>query len=263
MKVVVIGGSGRIGARLVYNLRQDDDRVVEASPTFGVDAVTGLGLDRAMEGAEVVVDCSNAPDLEPQAALRFFEAAGRRLAEAGRAVGVRHHVVLSIVGTDRLQQAGYFRAKKLQEELIKDSGLAYSIVRSTQFFEFIAGVVQNGSPSDVVISPAQAQPISALDVAEALADVATGKPLNGMMEVAGPERFRLAEIAMDVLTAYEDPRRVIADPRAPYFGARLSDTVLLPGAGARIASLRFEDWLRESLQPPPRSIDPEHMQFRA
>jgi uncharacterized protein YbjT (DUF2867 family) len=249
MKIVVIGGSGRIGEKLVYNLRQDDYRVLEASPTFGVDAVTGRGLARALEGADVVVDCSNAPELDGDSALRFFEAAGHRLMAAGRAAGVRHHIALSIVGTDQLQASAYFRAKKLQEDLLKASGLPYSILRSTQFFEFIAGVVQDGSHSDVVISPAQVQPISGDDLAEALADIATSEPLNATVETAGPERFRLPELALEVLTAYEDSRRVIADPRAPYFGAELRDTSLLPGPQARVATLRFEDWLRDSLQP--------------
>ena len=249
MKIVVIGGGGRIGKKLVFNLRQDDFRVLEASPTFGVDAVSGWGLDEALEGAQVVVDVSNSPSLDGDAALRFFEASGRRLVAAGRAAGVQHHVVLSIVGTDRLLASGYFRAKKLQEELIKASGLPYSILRSTQFFEFIAGVVQNGSARDVVISPASVQPISGLEVAEALADLATGGPLNATIEVAGPQVLRLPDLASEVLTAYEDQRRVIADRRAPYFGAELGDESLLPGAAARIAALCFEDWLRESLQP--------------
>jgi uncharacterized protein YbjT (DUF2867 family) len=251
MKIVVIGGSGRIGKKLVFNLRQDDFRVLEASPSYGVDSVTGYGLDQALEGANVVVDVSNSPSLDGDAALRFFEASGRRLMTAGRSAGVRHHVALSIVGTDRLQASGYFRAKKLQEDLIKDSGLPYSILRSTQFFEFIAGVVQDGVGADILISPAQVQPISALNVAEALADLATGDPLNGTVEVAGPERFRLPDLATEVLTAYEDGRRIVADPGAPYFGARLDDASLLPAADARMAVLRFEDWLRESLQPAP------------
>jgi uncharacterized protein YbjT (DUF2867 family) len=253
MKIVVIGGSGRTGEKLVYNLRQDDCQVLAASPSCGVDAVTGRGLDAALDGADVVVDCSNSPELTGDAPLRFFEAAGLRLMAAGRAAGVRHHIALSIVGTDGLQASGYFRGKKLQEDLIKASGLPYSILRSTQFFEFIAGVVQDGSRSDVVISPAQVQPISRLDAAQALADLATGDPLNTTVEVAGPERFRLPDVALDILTAYEDGRRVIADPRAPYFGAELGDTSLLPGPDARIAALRFEDWLRESLQPRARS----------
>jgi uncharacterized protein YbjT (DUF2867 family) len=252
MKIVVIGGSGRIGEKLVFNLRQDDFKVLEASPTFGVDTVSGWGLDEALEGAEVVVDASNSPSLDGEAALRFFEASGRHLTAAGRAAGVRHHVVLSIVGTDRLQASGYFRAKKLQEDLIKASGLPYSILRSTQFFEFIAGVVQDGSAGDVVISPARVQPISGLDVAEALADLATREPVNGTVEVAGPERFRLPDLAAEVLTAYEDRRQIIADPRALYFGAELDDESLLPNPGARVAALRFEDWLRGTLQPSPQ-----------
>lgn len=249
MKIVVIGGSGRIGEKLVYNLRQDDYVVLEASRSSGVDTVTGEGLDRALEGAKVLVDVSNSPLLEGDAALRFFERSGCRLLAAGRAAGVRHHIALSIVGTDGLQASGYFRAKKLQEDLIKASGTPYSILRSTQFFEFITGVVQDGGQDEVVISPAMVQPISGLDVAEALADLATGEPINGTLEVAGPEHFRLPDLAIEVLTAYEDRRRVVADPHALYFGAELTDRALLPGDEARIAALRFEDWLRQSLQP--------------
>ena len=249
MKIVVIGGNGRIGEKLVLKLRRDGVRVVGASPSSGVDAVTGQGLDQALDGAQVVIDVSNSPSLDGDAPLRFFEASGRRLEAAARAAGVQHHIALSIVGTDRLQASDYFRAKKLQEELIKASGLPYGILRSTQFFEFIAGVVQDGSDHDVVISPARAQPISAVDVAGALAALATGEPLNSTIEVAGPERFRLSELAAEVMTAYEDGRRLIADPCALYFGAELDDDSLLPGGGARIATLRFEDWLRGSLQP--------------
>jgi uncharacterized protein YbjT (DUF2867 family) len=249
MKIVVVGGSGRIGEKLVRNLRQDDFTVLAASPTLGVDAVTGAGLERALEGAQVVVDVSNSPSLDGPAALRFFETAGRRLLAAGEAAGVQHHIALSIVGTDGLQASGYFRAKKMQEELIKASGLPYSILRSTQFFEFIAGVVQDGAQGDVVIASALAQPVSAIDVAQALADLATGEPLNQTAEVAGPERFRLSDLAAEVLTAYEDPRRIIADPHALYFGAELNDQSLVPGRDARVAVLRFEDWLRQSLQP--------------
>jgi uncharacterized protein YbjT (DUF2867 family) len=259
MKIVVIGGSGRIGEKLVNNLRQADLMVLAASPTFGVDTVTGEGLDAALDGAQVVVDVSNSPDLEGAAALRFFEASGRRLLAAGKAVGVEHHVALSIVGTDGLQQSGYFQAKKLQEDLVKASGIPFSLLRSTQFFEFIAGVVQEGAADDVVIAPAQSQPVSAIDVAEALADLATGEPLNRTVEVAGPERFRLSEVAEEVMTAYEDRRRLIVDPEALYFGARLDDRSLLPGEDARIGSLRFEDWLRDSLQPRVRASRPHEM----
>jgi uncharacterized protein YbjT (DUF2867 family) len=263
MKIVVIGGSGRIGEKLVFNLRQDDFRVLEASPTFGVDTISGFGLDQALEGAQVVVDVSNSPSLDGAAALRFFEASGRRLLAAARAAGVRHHVALSIVGTDRLQGSAYFRAKKLQEDLVKASGLPFSILRSTQFFEFIAGVVQDGPAEHVAISPARVQPISGLDVAEALADLATGDPLNGTVEVAGPECFWLPGLAAEVLTAYEDGRQVVADPLAPYFGAILEDGSLLPGPGARIAALRFEDWLRASLQPYAGRVQPQSIGARA
>ncbi|CAN7212163.1 NAD(P)H-binding protein [Phenylobacterium sp. LjRoot225] len=256
MKIVVIGGSGRIGEKLVYNLRQTDCMVLEASPTYGVNTITGEGLDDALAGADGVVDVSNSPSLDGAAALHFFELSGRRLLAAGKAAGVQHHIALSIVGTDGLQASGYFRAKKLQEDLIKASGIPYSILRSTQFFEFIAGVVQDGGDNDVVISPALAQPISGIDVAEALADLATREPLNRTVEVAGPERFRLSDLATEVMTAYEDPRRIIADPHALYFGAELTDQSLLPGREARIGLLRFEDWLRQSLQP----RAPSHLQ---
>lgn len=261
MKVVVIGGSGRIGEKVVSTLRQKGCVVVAASPSCGVNTVTGEGLDQALDQARVVIDVSNSPSLEGAAPLDFFEASGRRLLAAGQAAGVQHHIALSIVGTDRLQAIPYFRAKKLQEDLIKGSGLPYSILRSTQFFEFIAGVVQNGREEDVAISPALAQPVAALDVAEALADLAGGTPLNRTAEVAGPEQFRLSDLATEVMTAYEDPRRIIVDPHALYFGAELADQ-LLPGRDARIGALRFEDWLRQSLQPPAVQTHPQHMEPR-
>jgi len=252
MKIVVIGATGCIGEKLVHRLRRQHLTVVEASPGHGVNAVTGEGLDQALQDATVVVDVSNSPSLDGPAALRFFEAAGRRLLAAGKAAGVRHHIALSIVGTDGLQTGDYFRAKKIQEDLIKGSGIPYSILRSTQFFDFIAGAVQTGDADDVVISSALAQPISGLDVAAALAELATGEPLNATVEVAGPERLRLSDIATEVMTAYEDPRRIIADPRAPYFGVDLTDASILPGRDARIGALRFEDWLRQTLQYAPR-----------
>ena len=251
MKIVVIGATGCVGEKLVLALRRDGFLVVEASPSRGVNTITGEGLERALQDAEVVVDVTNSPSLEGSAALRFFEASGRNLLAAGRAAGVKHHLALSIVGTDGLQANGYFQAKKIQEDLIRDSGIPYSIVRSTQFFEFIAGVVQNGEADDVPISPALAQPISRFEVAELLAELAAGQPLNGMIEVAGPERFRLCDIATEVATAFEDQRRVKADPRAPYFGAELTGQSLLPGGEARIGALRFEDWLRQRLESAP------------
>ncbi|RYE51888.1 MAG: NmrA family transcriptional regulator [Hyphomicrobiales bacterium] len=249
MKIVVIGGSGRIGEKLVYNLRQDDFRVLEASPSFGVNTVTGEGLEAALTGANVVADVSNSPSLEGDAPLRFFETSGRNLLAAGRAAGVGHHIALSVVGTDRLTASSYFRAKKIQEDLIKASTLPYTILRSTPFFEVISAVAQEGTSSDVVISPAWVRPIAAEDLAQALADTATGDALNRTIEVAGPERFRFDYLATEVLTAYEDPRRIISDPHALYFGAELDDQSLEPGPAALIATLRFEDWLRDTLQP--------------
>jgi uncharacterized protein YbjT (DUF2867 family) len=246
---VVIGATGRTGEKLVRTLRREGVTVVEASPTRGVNTITGEGLDRALEGADVVVDVSNSPSLDGAAAERFFEASGRRLLAAEQAAGVRHHIALSIVGTDALQASGYFRGKKIQEDLIKGSGLPYSILRSTQFFEFIAGVVQDGGDADVVISPALAQPISRIDAAGVLARLAMGEPLNRTVEVAGPEQFRLSDLAMEVLTAYEDCRQLIADPHALYFGAELTDQSLLPAADCHIGQLRFGDWLRQDLQP--------------
>ncbi len=249
MKIVVIGATGRTGEKLVHALRRYDVTVLEASPSRGVNTVTGEGLDEALRDAAVVVDVSNSPSLEGVAAQRFFETSGTRLMAAEKAAGVQHHLALSIVGTDDLQGSGYFRGKKVQEDLIKASGLPYSILRSTQFFEFVADVVRNGDEDDVAIAPALAQPISRIDVAAMLADLATSEPLNRTVEVAGPEQFRLCDLATEVLTAYEDPRRIVADPRALYFGADLSDQSLLPRGEARIGPLRFEDWLRLSLQP--------------
>lgn len=249
MKIVVVGGSGRIGKMLVYNLRQDDRRVLEASPTFGVDTVTGVGLAEALDGAGVVVDVSNSRSLDGAEALRFFEASGRNLLAAGRAAGVRHHIALSIVGVDGLVAGDYFRAKKLQEDLIKASGIPYTIVRSTQFFEFIAGVVRDGGKRDIEVSPALVQPIAGEDLAQALADVVIDEGDDRTFEVAGPERYRLVDLATDVATAYEDVRRVVSNPHAPYFGAELQERSLLPGPYARIANLTFDDWLRDSLQP--------------
>ena len=254
MKIVVVGGSGRIGGKLVYNLRQDDYKVLEASPTFGVNTLTGSGLLEALNGANVVVDVTQSPSLNGADAKAFFEISGRNLIAAGLAAGVRHHIALSIVGTDRLQASGYFQAKKIQEDLLTSSGLPFTILRSTQFFEFITGVVQDGGDRDVVISPAQVQPIAGEDVAEALADIGVGPPLNGITEVAGPERYRLDDLATQVLTAYEDPRQVILDPHAPYFGAVLNDQSLLPGDRPRIAPTRFHDWLRQTLQASAPSV---------
>lgn len=249
MKVVVIGGSGRIGEKLVRNLRQEDLRVFEASPTFGVDTVTGVGLEQALEDAEIVVDVSNSPSPEGPAALRFFETSGRNLLAAGRAASVRHHIALSIVGVDGLLASDYFRAKKIQEDQVAASGIAFTIVRSTQFFEFISDVVQDGTAVEIPISPALVQPIAGEDIADTLADAVFSDPSNAILEVAGPEQFRLDQIATEIAAAHEDGRQIVPDIHARYFGAELGERSLLPGPAARIASLRFDDWLRDSLQP--------------
>lgn len=249
MKVVVIGASGRIGKKLVRNLRQENPRVFEASPTFGVDTVTGVGLEQVLEDAEIVVDVSNAPSLDGPTALRFFEASGRNLLAASCAAGVRHHIALSIVGVDGLLANDYFRAKKIQEDLIAASGRPFTILRSTQFFEFISDVVQDGTAVEIPISTALVQPIAAEDVADTLADAVFSCPRNAILEVAGPEQFRLDEIATEIAAAHEDGRQIVPDIRARYFGAELGERSLLPGPAARIASRRFDDWLRDSLQP--------------
>jgi uncharacterized protein YbjT (DUF2867 family) len=248
-KVVVIGAGGRIGEKLVENLRKQDCRVVQASRRFGVDAVTGVGLAEALEEAEIVIDVSNSPSLEGADALKFFERSCHMLLSAGRAADVRHHIALSIVGVDGLVSSDYFHAKKIQEELIGTSGIPFTIVRSTQFFEFIADVVQDGTPGEIPISPALVQPIAAEDVADTLACTAFAVPSNHAIEVAGPEQFRLDEVATEIATAYEDGRQVVADVRARYFGAELEERSLLPGPSARIAFRRFDDWVRQSLRP--------------
>jgi len=254
MKIAVIGATGRIGARLVRILRQEDVRVVEAARSRGVDIVTGAGLAQALEDTDVVVDVSNASPLDGGAALRFFQTAGRNLIAAGRIAGVRHHLILSIVGLDRLMAGDYFRAKQAQEDLVRASGIPFTIVRSTQFFEFIADVVQDGTARDIRISPALAQPIAGENVAATLADAVFSQPFDTPIEIAGPEQFRLADIATEIATAHEDGRRVVADVHAPYFGIEIGERTLLPDSDARLASLRFEDWLRDSLQPHPMSF---------
>lgn len=254
MKVAVIGSRGRIGERLVRNLRQEDFRVVEASRRTGVDSFTGAGLAEALDGAEVVIDVTNVSPDDGDTAQLFFETSSRNLLEAGRRAGVRHHIVLSIVGTDGLLASGYFRGKKLQEEMAAGSGIPFTILRSTQFFEFVRDVVQAGTARDIPIAPALVQPIAGEDLADMLADAAFTDPFNGVVEVAGPEQLRLDQVATETATAFEDTRRIIADIGAPYFGATLGERSLLPGPGARIAALRFDDWLRDSLQPPRLSI---------
>lgn len=246
MKIVVIGGTGLIGSKLVATLRSKGHEVLAASPDSGVNTITGEGLPEALAGAQVVVDVANSPSFEDAAVLKFFETSSKNLLAAEARAGVRHHVALSIVGTDRID-SGYMRAKVVQEELIQASSIPYSILRSTQFFEFINRIIPPG-PSDesVHVSSAIFQPIVSADVVAALADVTLGTPVNGIVEVGGPERFRMDELVRRVLRAKGDEREVIADAHARYFGAELNDQSLVAGPGARIGAKRFEEWLKES-----------------
>ena len=248
MKIVVIGGTGLIGTKLVNKLRQSGHEVVAASPASGVNTITGEGLAEALAGAQVVVDVANSPSFEDRAALEFFETSGRNLLAAEAAAGVGHHVALSVVGTDRLLENGYFRAKMAQEKLIKASKIPYTILRSTQFFEFVSGIAQSGTVGQTVhLSPALVQPIVSDDVADAMADVTLGAPVNGTIEIAGPERVRLDELVGRFLRATQDPREVVTDVHARYFGVELNDQSLTPGDNPRIGSTRFEDWLSHSI----------------
>ncbi len=246
MKIVVIGGSGLIGTKLVTRLRHQGHEVVAASPTSGVNTVTGEGLADALGGAQVVVDVANAPSWEDKAVLEFFETSGRNLLAAEAVAGVRHHVALSVVGTARLLVSGYFRAKLAQENLIKASRTPYTIVQSTQFFEFVSGITQEATVGQTVhLSPALLQPIASDDVADALADVAIGPPVNGTIEIAGPERIPLDALVGRFLSAMRDPRQVMADIHARYFGIELNDQSLTPGDNPRTGVIRFDDWLSQ------------------
>jgi uncharacterized protein YbjT (DUF2867 family) len=244
MKIVVIGGTGLIGKKLVNILRQQDHKVVAASPSLGVNAVTGEGLAEALVGAQVVVDVANAPSWEDQAVLEFFETSGRNLLAAEAAAGVGHHVALSVVGTDRLLASGYFRAKLAQENLIKASPIPYTIVRATQFFEFVGGIADFSTEGQTVrLPPALMQPIVSDDVAAALAEIAQDKPLNGTIDLAGPEPIRMDELVRRYLSANGDPRQVMTDSKARYYGTEVNDQSLTPGANPRIGPTRFDDWL--------------------
>jgi uncharacterized protein YbjT (DUF2867 family) len=243
MKIVVIGGSGLIGSKLVANLRARGHDVISASPDSGVNTLTGEGLDDALRGAQVVVDVANSPSFEDKAVLEFFQTSGRNLLAAEAAAGVKHHVALSVVGTDRLAESGYFRGKIVQEKLIRESGIPYTIVHSTQFLEFLGGIAQSATEGQKVrLSPAFVQPIASNDVAAAMADYTLGEPVNGVVEIAGPERVRLADLVQRFLTRTKDPRTVVQDPQARYFGARLQDDTLVPGDNPRIGALDFDAW---------------------
>jgi uncharacterized protein YbjT (DUF2867 family) len=248
MKIVVIGGSGLIGTKLVNKLRERDHEVLAASPSSGVNTITGEGLAKALAGAQVVVDVANSPSWEDKAVLEFFETSGRNLLAAEAAAGVRHHVALSVVGTERLLQSGYFRAKMAQEELIQASKIPYTIVRATQFFEFVNGIAQTATEGQTVrLPPALMQPIVSDDVAAALADIAIKAPVNGMVELAGPELIRQDELVRRFLSAKQDARQVVTDVHARYYGIELNDQSLTPGDNPRIGPTRFEDWLSRSI----------------
>lgn len=248
MKIVVIGGSGLIGTKLVKLLRQRGHEVVAASRSSGVNTLTGEGLAEALRGAEVVVDVANSPSFEDKPVLEFFETTGRNLLPAEAAAGVGHHVALSVVGTDRLLANGYFRAKLVQENLIKASRIPYTIVRATQFFEFTGSIAEAATEGQTVrLPPALMQPIVSDDVAAALADVAVEEPVNGTIELAGPELIRQDELVRRFLRANRDPRTVTTDARARYYGLELNDQSLTPGENPRIGPTRFEDWLSRTL----------------
>jgi uncharacterized protein YbjT (DUF2867 family) len=258
MKIVVIGGSGLIGSKLVAKLGAQGHEAVAASPNSGVNTLTGEGLAEVLKGASVVVDVSNSPSFEEAAVMEFFKTSTRNLLSYEAAAGVGHHVALSVVGAERLPDSGYFRAKVAQEKLIKESPIPYSIVHATQFFEFVKGIADASTDGDQVRLPhALIQPMAADDVAAAVGRVATGLPLNGTVEVAGPEKFHLDELIRRGLGARDDPRVVVADPRARYFGAELSELTLVPGDDAELGETRFEDWLsRSASRTPPTNPQP-------
>ena len=248
MKVVVIGGTGLIGSKLVRLLRSKGHEVIAASPDTGVNTLTGEGLAEVLAGAQVVVDVANSPSFEDKAVMDFFLTAGRNLLAAEAAAGVKHHVALSIVGTQRVVESGYLRAKAAQENLIKTSSIPYTILESTQFFEFIERIAKEALDGEVYrLSPGLMQPIFSDEVVAVLGDIVLGPPLNDTVEVGGPEAIPLDELGRELLSAKEDQRQVVADKHARYFGAELNDQTLIPGPKARIGSLTFRDWLRQAI----------------
>jgi uncharacterized protein YbjT (DUF2867 family) len=250
MKVVVIGGTGLIGSKVVGLLRDHGDEALSASPDSGVNTLTGEGLAGAMQDAAVVIDVSNSPSFEDNAVMDFFETSTRNLLDAEARSGVGHHVALSVVGTERLPDSGYLRAKVAQERLIKGSSIPYSIVHATQFFEFVGRIADEATTNGTVRLPhVLFQPIASDDVAATVANVAVAAPLNGTIEIAGPEQFRFDDLIREGLHARRDPREVVADSDAPYFGTKLSERSLVPEAGARLGVIRFDDWLRRQSTP--------------
>jgi len=247
IKIVVIGGTGLIGSKVVANLRNLGHEVIAASPSSGINAVTGEGLETALAGAQVVVDVANSPSWGDQDVLDFFQASSRNLAAAEAAAGVGHHIALSVVGTERLLASGYFRAKLAQETIIKESPIPYTIVRATQFFEFVGSIAQSATSGETVRVPdALMQPILSDDVAAALAEIALGEPQNTILELAGPDLIRQDELIRQYLLAKQDTRQVVTDPTSPYYGILLNDQSLTPGADPILGATRFEDWLHQS-----------------
>jgi uncharacterized protein YbjT (DUF2867 family) len=247
VKIVVIGGSGLIGSKLVTKLREQGHEAIAASPKSGVNTLTCEGLAEALKGASVVVDVTNSPSWEDAAVLNFFETSTRNQLNYEAAAGVGHHVALSVVGTELLLASGFFRAKMAQENLIKASSIPYTIIRATQFFEFVKSIADFSTENDKVRLPtALIQPMAADDVASAVGRIATGAPVNSIVEIGGPEKFRLDELVRQGLAAQKDPREVVADPNARYYGVELSESTLLPGDGARLGETRFADWIKHS-----------------
>ena len=250
MKIVVIGGTGLIGSRLVKKLGEKGHEAVAASPNTGVNSITGEGLAEALKGASAVVDVTNSPSWEDAAVLKFFETSTGNLLKYGKAAGVKHYVALSVVGTERLLESGFFRAKLAQENLIKASSNPYTIVRATQFFEFVKPIADFSTQGNEVRLPsALIQPMAADDVAGALAEIVTGPPVNGTIEIGGPEKFQLDVLARQALAGMHDSRTVISDPKGRYYGIQVSETTLIPGAGARLGATRFENWLAQQAKP--------------
>ena len=246
MKIVVIGGTGLIGTKLVKSLSEIGHEVIAASPKLGVDTITGAGLEEALRDAEVVVDVANFPSFEDSAVMAFFETSGKNLLVAEAAAGVKHHIALSVVGTERLQASGYFRAKLAQEKLIKEAAIPYTIVHATQFFEFVGGIVQAGTINDtVVMSTALVQPIASDDVVAAMTTVTLGAPLNITIEIAGTEQFRLNELVKKYMLLKNDDREVIVESHAPYYGAELNDQSLIPGDGAKLGKISYDSWISQ------------------
>ncbi|ADY68311.1 SDR family oxidoreductase [Agrobacterium tumefaciens] len=243
MKIVIIGGTGLIGSKTTERLRAKGLVVIAASPNTGVNTITGEGLAEALAGTDVVLDLANSPSFEDKAVMEFFETSGRNLLAAEKAAGVKHHIALSVVGTDKLQESGYFRAKLAQEKLIREAGIPYTIVHSTQFMEFLGGIVQSALVEGKVhLSPAFVQPIASDDVADAMANVALEPPVSGLIEIAGPQRFRLNELVARYMEATGDARQVVADLEAKYFGARLEECTLVSDNNPRLGKIGFEQW---------------------